>query len=322
MATKTNRAHGRGSNRRRTGQASKQNKRRTAGSVSRAAGNRQTRSTGQRSGQGNRGRAGLTRTSRTPVGTARKSRAKTIRSSDNRTSTSAERQHRPDVIREPIKPGQQPEIREPDTDRQEAEVITESPEAEAQAEGVARTATRQPRHAQKGAGTRRRANGPAHDQELYERTTDYRQQKRVEVDPLASTVQKAQVWLNDLMDELGTEDKHRAHQALRAVLHTLRDRLPVDEAVHLGAQLPTLIRGIYYEGWVPAGKPIKYNKQEFFNCVREYFMNLSGIDHGEVVQTVFRLLQKHISEGEIRNIQDSLPEEFADLWSEEAFATP
>ncbi|HJZ10678.1 MAG TPA: DUF2267 domain-containing protein [Acidobacteriota bacterium] len=245
------------------------------------------------------GRA-TSRTNRTGRGTRTSSRA-----AGKGLSTRTERARRPDVIREPIRHEQQPEIREPHQ-QQEAELTIESPEAAAQAEGVARAARRQPR-------TKR---------ELYERTTDYKQQKRVELDPMASTVQKAHVWLNELMDELGTEDKHRAHQALRAVLHTLRDRLPVDEAVHLGAQLPTLIRGIYYEGWAPAGKPIKYNKLEFFSCIREYFMNLSGIDHGQVVQAVFRLLQKHISEGEIRNIQDSLPEEFAGLWSEEAFAAP
>jgi uncharacterized protein (DUF2267 family) len=33
------------------------------------------------------------------------------------------------------------------------------------------------------------------------------------------------------------------------MLHALRDRLPPEIAVHLSAQLPMLVRGIYYEGW-------------------------------------------------------------------------
>ena len=65
-----------------------------------------------------------------------------------------------------------------------------------------------------------------------------------------TTIQKTQVWLNDLMSELDWEDKpHKAYMALRTVLHALRDRLMVVVAVQLGAQLPMLIRGFYYEGW-------------------------------------------------------------------------
>jgi Uncharacterized conserved protein (DUF2267) len=43
--------------------------------------------------------------------------------------------------------------------------------------------------------------------------------------------------------------------ALRSVLHVLRNRLTPEQAVHLGAQLPLLVRGIFYEGWRIAGKP-------------------------------------------------------------------
>ena len=39
------------------------------------------------------------------------------------------------------------------------------------------------------------------------------------------------------------------------MLHTLRDRLTVDVAAKLAAQLPTLIRGIYYEDWDPSRTP-------------------------------------------------------------------
>jgi len=79
-----------------------------------------------------------------------------------------------------------------------------------------------------------------------------------------STIQTTNVWLNDLADRLGWQDKQRAYHALTAVLHALRDRLPVDQAVALGAQLPMLVRGFYYEGWHPADKPIKERKKEEF----------------------------------------------------------
>ena len=80
-----------------------------------------------------------------------------------------------------------------------------------------------------------------------------------------ASLQKTQVWLNDVMGELDWEEQpQKACLALRTALHALRDRLTVEEAVHLGAQLPILIRGVYYEGWKLTGKPVKErHKSEF-----------------------------------------------------------
>ncbi len=65
-------------------------------------------------------------------------------------------------------------------------------------------------------------------------------------DPFSGTVQKSNAWLTDIMRRMDWDDRQRAWAALRAVLHVLRDRLSVDEAVALGAQLPLLVRGAYY----------------------------------------------------------------------------
>jgi uncharacterized protein (DUF2267 family) len=134
-------------------------------------------------------------------------------------------------------------------------------------------------------------------------------------DLFSNTLQRTHIWLKDVMEVLQWEDQHRAYLALRATLHALRDRLTVDEATHLGAQLPMLIRGFYYEGWSPAGKPIKErHKEEFCAHVKEYFKKEEDIDAEKIVRGVFKVLAKRITEGEIEDIMHILPPELRTLW--------
>ncbi|MFD7844896.1 DUF2267 domain-containing protein [Nocardia sp. NPDC059764] len=82
-------------------------------------------------------------------------------------------------------------------------------------------------------------------------------------DPFAPAIHTGRVWLRTVADRLGTEDRMAAHQALRAWLHTVRDRLDIGAAAHLSAQLPTLLRGVYYEGWMPGRVPVPHDPQSF-----------------------------------------------------------
>jgi uncharacterized protein (DUF2267 family) len=129
-------------------------------------------------------------------------------------------------------------------------------------------------------------------------------------------VQKANEWLHELMTDLEWDDPGRAYAALRASLHALRDRLPLGEATQLGAQLPTVIRGIYFEGWRPSGTPLRMKtEQEFIDEVmREYRFALE-LDTRSVVRAVFRLLRKHISPGEITDVLQAMPMGIRNLWA-------
>jgi uncharacterized protein (DUF2267 family) len=129
-----------------------------------------------------------------------------------------------------------------------------------------------------------------------------------------ATMAKTHVWLVDVMRELGWTDEQRAYLALRAVLHTLRDRLTVEEAADLGAQLPMLIRGFYFEGWHPKGKPVKERHQEgFLFHVQTYFRD-PRVDCEDVTRAVFKVLRMHVSGGEIDDIKHNLPGELRELW--------
>jgi uncharacterized protein (DUF2267 family) len=130
-----------------------------------------------------------------------------------------------------------------------------------------------------------------------------------------STLQITNIWLNDVADRLGTPDRHRAYHALRAVLHAVRDRLPVDEAAALGAQLPLLIRGVYYDGWHPAGKPLKdRHKAEFLAHIERDYEREGNVDVDAVTRKVLQVIARHVSPGEINHIVRIMPPEIAELW--------
>ncbi len=107
-----------------------------------------------------------------------------------------------------------------------------------------------------------------------------------------------------------------AYSVLRAVLHALRDRLTIDQAAHLGAQLPMLIRGFYYEGWVPSDKPLRQrSKEEFLEHVQDDIADPT-VDVERVTVAVFRLLTRKIAPGEIDNVRNSMPAGVRLLWPE------
>lgn len=134
------------------------------------------------------------------------------------------------------------------------------------------------------------------------------------------TIQKTTVWLNDIMNELDWQDRpEKAYHALRTVLHALRDRLTVEEAVQLGAQLPMLVRGFYYEGWTLKGKPRKErHKEDFLAHVKKAFNEDYTARPESIARAVFRTLVRHTSSGEIEDVKHILPKALHELWPKRA----
>ncbi|WP_433754549.1 DUF2267 domain-containing protein [Nocardia sp. CA-135398] len=125
-------------------------------------------------------------------------------------------------------------------------------------------------------------------------------------DPLAPAVQTAHDWLRVVADNLDTDDPAFAYRALRAWLHTVRDRINVSSSAHLSAQLPEILRGAYYEGWVPGHVPVRHGIAEF----TRQFAREAGIDEDEVgpiAGAVTAALEELFSPGQLNRIFAVLP---------------
>jgi len=134
------------------------------------------------------------------------------------------------------------------------------------------------------------------------------------VPALEPSVQKTNAWLEEIAQEF-EGDYNQAYQGLRAVLQAIRDRLPVEEASDLAAQLPLIIRGLYYEGWNPSNTPTKErNLASFLEKVAEKSGNSSLIDPETSARAVFKLLAVHFTDGQMNHVRDALPADVQELW--------
>lgn len=132
------------------------------------------------------------------------------------------------------------------------------------------------------------------------------------------TLEKSNHWIDEIAEQLDWTDRHRAYRALRAVLHALRDQLTIDEAVDASAQLPMLIRGMFFEGWSPGKQRTRTRDvDKFTDRINEHFSDMDVADlwdSGDISRAVFDVMSNHVSEGEIPDIVDSLPKQLRELW--------
>ncbi len=129
------------------------------------------------------------------------------------------------------------------------------------------------------------------------------------LDVFDKTLQTTNIWLNEIMDEMGPDRRHAWHM-LGAVLHALRDRLQPDLAVKLGAQLPILVRGAYYDGYKPSETPdIIRTLDEFLERVNAELEGTRPVDPEDAVRVVCNVVARHVDDGQAKKIWKALPED-------------
>ncbi|GAA1821180.1 DUF2267 domain-containing protein [Planosporangium flavigriseum] len=128
-----------------------------------------------------------------------------------------------------------------------------------------------------------------------------------------TTVDKTNRLLKEIEQQYGwpKERRNQSYAALRGTLHALRDRMTVEESAQFSAQLPMLVRGLYYEGWDPTNVPVKMGREDFLNRVRQEFPYEVQGGTNELVTTVIQALKLYGTEGEWDHIRASMPKELA-----------
>ena len=127
------------------------------------------------------------------------------------------------------------------------------------------------------------------------------------IEEFSIAAKEAEGWIDDLTSRLGWHDRGKVYRALLASLHALRDALGRDEAVYLGAQLPPLLRGFYYEGWHPETHTIVRGRSVFLERVHDGVHREPGIDAEEVARAVFAFLASRLPAAELENAKAATP---------------
>jgi uncharacterized protein (DUF2267 family) len=134
-------------------------------------------------------------------------------------------------------------------------------------------------------------------------------------DVFATTIEKTNRILKEIEEAYGwpPERRQQSYHALTAVMHALRDRLTVEEASDLAAQLPALVRGLYYEGWKPAKVPVKMHREEFLDRIRQDFPYALEGGVELLVRRTLAALRHYVTDGEWEDISSGMPKDLAGI---------
>lgn len=135
--------------------------------------------------------------------------------------------------------------------------------------------------------------------------------------PFEKFTREFEYWLWAIAEEMDLEERPDiAFQALRGVLHAIRDRMIPNEVFDLSAQLPLMIRGVFFEGYNLKDKPEKFNADEFLEIIEAGFYGNTSVDAEDAFRAVLNVLYEKISEGELEDIYSGMPKDIKKLWKD------
>jgi uncharacterized protein (DUF2267 family) len=128
------------------------------------------------------------------------------------------------------------------------------------------------------------------------------------------TIHVTNKWLEEIM-ETTPRDRHLAWHVLGAVLRAVRDRIPIELAAHLGAQLPLMVRGTYYDRFRPSDAPQTWRSAEpFLAIIANELSSTRPVGAEDAARAVFRTINQHVDPGQIEKVRHALPEEVRAMW--------
>ncbi|MFW5688518.1 MAG: DUF2267 domain-containing protein [Spirochaetota bacterium] len=128
-------------------------------------------------------------------------------------------------------------------------------------------------------------------------------------------------FMHRLARELGHPDREdQAAILLRAVLHALRDRISMQENLHVVSQLPMFLKGVYVDQWSYSEELDRLKTaDEFARRVEENQEQLGeqrfdwNASTQELITKVLASVEEYLTEGEVKDIKSELPDEIAAL---------
>lgn len=135
-----------------------------------------------------------------------------------------------------------------------------------------------------------------------------------EIQELSLAMKAAEDWIEEFQRRLDWHDRERVYRALVAALHALRDALMRDEAVYVGAQLPPLLRGLYYEGWHPGARGTGRSRMAFLERIHDGVHRDPGVDAEAVARALFAMLAARLPAAEVEDAKAATPTVLHNLW--------